>query len=74
MENNEKTDWRLCPKCGSKTRTQIRTHTVLEDFPLFCPKCRYECVVSYRNGKMEEQKNVENRAFDKKIRREKGSG
>ena len=56
MENNEKTDWILCPKCGSKTRT----HTVLEDFPLFCPKCRYECVVSYHDGKMEEQKNVEN--------------
>lgn len=74
MENNEKKDWILCPKCGSKTRTQIRTHTVLEDFPLFCPKCRYECVVSYHDGKMEEQKNVKNRAFDKKIRREKGSG
>ena len=56
MENKEKTDWILCPKCGSKTRTQIWTHTVLEDFPLFCPKCRYECVVSYHNGKMEELK------------------
>ena len=56
MENKEKTDWILCPKCGSKTRTQIWTHTVLEDFPLFCPKCRYECVVSYHDGKMEEQK------------------
>ena len=32
MENKEKIDWILCPKCGSKTRTQIRTHTVLEDF------------------------------------------
>ena len=52
--------WLLCPQCGKKTRTQVREHTVLEDFPLFCPKCRYECVVSYHDGKMEEQKNVEN--------------
>lgn len=32
-----KTDWIHCPKCGSKTRTMIQEHTVLEDFPLFCP-------------------------------------
>ena len=40
----DKTDWIRCPKCGSKTRTMIREHMVLEDFPLFCPKCRYTCV------------------------------
>ena len=39
-----KLDWLCCPRCGGKTRTQIRAHTVLEDFPLFCPKCRYTCV------------------------------
>ena len=49
-----KTDWLCCPKCGSKTRTQIRPHTVLEDFPLFCPKCRYSCVIRLRDGKIEE--------------------
>ena len=38
---DELSEWLLCPKCGGKTRTQIRTHTVLEDFPLFCPKCKY---------------------------------
>ena len=31
----DKTDWIRCPKCGSKTRTMIREHTVLEDFSLF---------------------------------------
>ena len=25
-------EWLCCPKCGGKTRTQIRPHTVLEDF------------------------------------------
>ena len=50
----DKTDWIRCPKCGSKTRTMIREHTVLEDFPLFCPKCRYTCVIRFRDGKMEE--------------------
>ena len=49
-----KTDWLCCPKCGSKTRTQIRPHTVLEDFPLFCPKCRYASVIRFRDGKIEE--------------------
>ena len=47
-EEHVKTDWLCCPKCGGKTRTQIRQHTVLEDFPLFCPKCKYACVVRYR--------------------------
>ena len=51
-----KTDWLCCPKCGGKTRTQIRPHTVLEDFPLFCPKCKYTCVIRYKDGKIEEIK------------------
>ena len=25
-----------------------------EDFPLFCPKCRYTCVIRFKDGKMEE--------------------
>ena len=55
-EEHVKTDWLCCPKCGGKTRTQIRQHTVLEDFPLFCPKCKYACVVRYRNRILEEIK------------------
>lgn len=42
VENTEmKLEWLHCPRCGGKTRTQIRQRTVLEDFPLFCPKCKY---------------------------------
>lgn len=33
------TDWLRGPKCGSKTRTMVRTHTVLEDFPLLYVFC-----------------------------------
>lgn len=30
----EKITWLRCPGCEGKTRTQIRSHPVLEDFPL----------------------------------------
>ena len=50
----EQPDWLRCPKCGGKTRTRILVHTVLENFPMFCPKCRYTCVINFRNGKIEE--------------------
>ena len=35
----EKEEWILCPVCRNKTRIKIRGDTVLENFPLFCPKC-----------------------------------
>lgn len=34
--------WLYCPICNSKTRIQLRTDTILENFPLFCPKCKHE--------------------------------
>ena len=37
-----KCEWILCPVCGSKTRNKIRKDTVLENYPLYCPKCRQE--------------------------------
>ena len=58
-----KIGWLCCPKCGGKTRTQIRPRyysqrprTVLEEFPLFCPKCKYTCVIRFKDGKIEELK------------------
>ena len=38
--------WVMCPTCGGKTRTRIRGDTVLENFPLYCPKCKHETVVT----------------------------
>jgi Zn finger protein HypA/HybF involved in hydrogenase expression len=54
VDEMKKADWLRCPECGGKTRTQVRENTLLENFPLFCPKCRYECVITYRSGKIEE--------------------
>lgn len=36
----QKIEWILFPICGNKTRIRIRDNTVLENFPLFCPKCQ----------------------------------
>jgi len=42
----EKNEWVLCPHCGNKTRTMVRTDTVLKNFPLYCPKCKQETLVN----------------------------
>ena len=42
------TQWIMCPVCGSKTRLRIRYDTVLERFPLYCPKCKQETLISVR--------------------------
>lgn len=43
------TRWVSCPICGNKTRVQIREDTVLQNFPLFCPKCKQERLVNIKN-------------------------
>lgn len=43
-----KTEWLICPVCGNKTRVKICEDTILENFPLFCPKCKQETKI---NGK-----------------------
>ncbi len=40
--------WLLCPLCGNKTRLKLREDTVLEKFPLFCPKCKQETLINVR--------------------------
>ena len=42
------TQWIMCPVCGNKTRLRIRYDTVLERFPLYCPKCKQETLISVR--------------------------
>ena len=54
MEPEQRTTrFLLCPRCGRKTRTLVRKDTELIRFPLFCPKCRYECVVQFKSGILE---------------------
>ena len=43
-----KDDWVLCPACNSKTRIKIRDDTVLENFLLYCPKCRQETLINVK--------------------------
>ncbi len=47
--HNKKSEWIYCPICGSKTRDKIRKDTVLNNFPLYCPKCKKETLVSAKN-------------------------
>lgn len=56
METKSEFKFLLCPRCGGKTRTQVKKNTVLKEFPLFCPKCKYVCKISFGNGKIENVK------------------
>ena len=38
--------WILCPVCNNKTRSKIRKDTIIKNFPLYCPKCRKETLIS----------------------------
>lgn len=42
-------EWVRCPICGNKTRTMIRKDTELINFPLYCPKCKQESLISAKN-------------------------
>ena len=40
--------WLICPVCGSKTRLKLREDTILENFPLYCPKCKQETLINVK--------------------------
>lgn len=44
----KKNEWLLCPNCNNKTRIKICDNTVLENFPLYCPKCKREIIISVK--------------------------
>lgn len=44
--------WVYCPVCGGKTRTQVNPDTVLENFPLYCPKCKRVSLIDLKNQKL----------------------
>ena len=47
-----KNNWILCPICGNKTRVKIRENTILENFPLYCPKCKQETLIHIKQFNM----------------------
>ena len=51
-----KFEWILCPVCGNKTRLKIREDTILRNYPLFCPKCKQETLISVEKMKVTVKK------------------
>lgn len=47
--------WVMCPYCKSKTRVRLREDTILKNFPLFCPKCKQESIISAENMQVNVQ-------------------
>ena len=50
--------WVICPVCGGKTRVRLREDTGLINFPLFCPKCKCENIISAEHLRVKVQKTV----------------
>lgn len=49
----DKVKWLLCPVCQNKTRVKLREDTILENFPLFCPKCKQETIITAKQLNIE---------------------
>ena len=45
-------EWIYCPICRHKTSTKIRKDTILEHFPLHCPKCGNVSLINAKNLKI----------------------
>lgn len=48
------TEWIRCPFCGNKTRLRIREDTELNNFPLYCPKCKQESLIKRLNNPLHQ--------------------
>ena len=44
-----KFEWIHCPICASKTRDRIREDTIMENYPLYCPKCKQETLIDVKD-------------------------
>ena len=45
-------DWLLCPLCKRKTKVKILYETILLHFPLYCPRCKKESIISAVEDRM----------------------
>lgn len=45
--------WVICPVCHNKTRLKVREDTVINNFLLYCPKCRQENLINIRKFQIE---------------------
>lgn len=46
MEKQRMALWVSCPICNGRTRIKVYPDTVLLNFPLYCPKCKRETIIS----------------------------
>ena len=44
--------WLLCPISISKTKVKIRKDTLVQNFLLYCPKCKRETLISVDSFKI----------------------
>lgn len=56
--------WILCPVCRNKTRSKVREDTILRNYPLYCPKCKQETLISITDLKITVVKDSEKKATD----------
>lgn len=63
----DKTEWILCPICGSKTRDRLREDTVLINYPLYCPKCKQETLISAKELHITVIKNADTQAINSQV-------
>ena len=49
-------EWICCPICGNKTGIRVREDTVLENFPLCCPKGKLESLIEVKNKRKGHQR------------------
>ena len=45
----DKSGFIICPICKGKTRQKATKETYLKNFPLFCPKCKQETLISVKH-------------------------
>ena len=46
MKENE---WIICPFCKNKTRVKVRDDTIIQNLPLYCPKCKHESLIEVKH-------------------------
>ena len=67
MNDMDSFEWLLCPVCNSKTRIKLRLDTELKNFPLFCPKCKQETLISVEKFKILQSQTHRCRADNTQI-------
>lgn len=45
----------LCPQCGQRTHTKVNDDTIVENFPLWCTRCKQETIIEYCQSLEPEQ-------------------